>query len=247
MKEQYDVIIAGSGLGGLVSALIMAKEGHKVCVLEKNNQFGGNLQTFVRDKTIFDTGVHYISGLSEGQNLYQYFKYLGIMDDLKLKKLDEEGFDVITFGGDPTEYKYAQGYGRFEDSLISQFPDEEKAIRTYAEKLRDTCSKFPLYNIKKGEPSYDSDPVFKLNAKNYINSLTTNTKLQAVLAGTNFLYAGDGERSPFYVHALSVNSYIESAYRCINGGSQITKILIRQIKKYGGETYKHQEVVRFNQ
>lgn len=98
MKEQYDVVIAGSGLGGLVSALILAKEGHSVCVLEKNNQYGGNLQTFVRDKTIFDTGVHYISGLSEGQNLYQYFKYLGIMDDLKLKKLDEDGFDIITFG-----------------------------------------------------------------------------------------------------------------------------------------------------
>ncbi|HUH47999.1 MAG TPA: NAD(P)/FAD-dependent oxidoreductase [Arenibacter sp.] len=247
MKEQYDVVIAGSGLGGLVSALIMAKEGYKVCVLEKNNQFGGNLQTFVRDKTIFDTGVHYISGLSEGQNLYQYFTYLGIMDDLRLKKLDEDGFDIITLGDDPTEYRYAQGYGRFEDSLIAQFPSEEKAIRTYAEKLRDTCSKFPMYNLERGSPFYDTDPVFQLNAKDYINSLTNNTKLQAVLAGTNFLYAGDGERSPFYVHALSVNSYIESAYRCINGGSQITKVLIRQLKKYGGETYKHQEVVRFNQ
>lgn len=247
MKEQYDVVIAGSGLGGLICALIMAKEGHSVCVLEKNNQFGGNLQTFVRDKTIFDTGVHYISGLSEGQNLYQYFNYLGIMDDLKLKKLDEDGFDIITFGDDPTEYKYAQGYGRFEDSLIAQFPEEGKAIRTYAEKLRDTCSKFPLYNLKNGSPSYDRDAVFKLNARDYINSLTDNTRLQAVLAGTNFLYAGDGERSPFYVHALSVNSYIESAYRCINGGSQITKTLIRQIKKYGGETHKHQEVVRFHQ
>src|SRR5690554_5384543 len=247
MKEQYDVVIVGSGLGGLVSALIMAKEGYSVCVLEKNNQFGGNLQTFVRDKTIFDTGVHYISGLSEGQNLYRYFNYLGIMDDLKLKKLDEDGFDIITFGGDPTEYRYAQGYGRFENSLIAQFPGEGKAIRTYAEKLRDTCSKFPLYNLRKGAPSYDNDTVFKLNARAYINSLTNNPKLQAVLAGTNFLYAGDGERSPFYVHALSVNSYIESAYRCINGGSQITKILIRQIKKYGGETYKHREVVRFDQ
>jgi all-trans-retinol 13,14-reductase len=35
MKEQYDVVIVGSGLGGLVSAIIMAKEGYSVCVLEK--------------------------------------------------------------------------------------------------------------------------------------------------------------------------------------------------------------------
>ncbi|MGO2359479.1 MAG: phytoene desaturase family protein, partial [Mesonia sp.] len=81
-NNTYDVVVMGSGLGGLVSALILAKEGYKVCVLEKNNQFGGNLQTFVRDKKIFDTGVHYIGGLGKGENLYTYFKYLGIMDKL---------------------------------------------------------------------------------------------------------------------------------------------------------------------
>ena len=104
LKEKYDVVIVGSGLGGLVSAIILAKEGRSVCVLEKNQQYGGNLQTFVRHKTIFDTGVHYIGGLSEGQNLYQYFKYLGIIDDIELKKLDEDGFDIITFDDDETEY-----------------------------------------------------------------------------------------------------------------------------------------------
>ena len=76
MKKEFDILVIGSGLGGLVSALILAKEGMKVCVLEKNNQYGGNLQTFSRDKLIFDTGVHYLGGLSEGQNLYQYFSYL---------------------------------------------------------------------------------------------------------------------------------------------------------------------------
>lgn len=110
MKEHYDIVIIGSGLGGLVSAIILAKEGYSVCVLEKNNQFGGNLQTFVRDKTIFDTGIHYIGGLSEGQNLYKYFKYLGIIDDLKLKKMDEDGFDIISFEDTNKEFPHAQGY-----------------------------------------------------------------------------------------------------------------------------------------
>ena len=63
--KTYDVVVIGSGLGGLVSALLLAQEGKKVCVLEKNNQYGGNLQTFVRDKTIFDTGVHYIGALNK--------------------------------------------------------------------------------------------------------------------------------------------------------------------------------------
>ena len=244
MKEHYDVVIIGSGLGGLSSAIILAKEGYSVCVLEKNNQFGGNLQTFVRDKTIFDTGIHYIGGLSEGQNLNKYFKYLGIMDHLKLKKLDENGFDIISFEEENEEYPHAQGYDNFVNQLVKFFPDEKEAIETYCKKVVTICDSFPLYNLNV-EGKYDSQ-ILALNAKECIDEVTQNKKLRAVLAGTNFLYAGIEDMSPFYAHALSVNSYIQSSYRCINGGSQITKQLIKQLKKYGGEVYKYKEVINFD-
>jgi all-trans-retinol 13,14-reductase len=243
MKEHYDVVIIGSGLGGLVSSIILAKEGYSVCVLEKNNQFGGNLQTFVRDKTIFDTGIHYIGGLSEGQNLYRYFKYLGIMDDLKLKKMDEDGFDIISFEDQNQEFPHAQGYENFINQLANYFPEEKETIQKYCDEIVATCNSFPLYNLRHaGE--YDSK-ILSINAKQYIDELTNNKQLRAVLGGTNFLYAGIDAKSPFYVHALSVNSYIQSAYRCVNGGSQITKQLIKQLKKHGGEVYKYKEVVQF--
>jgi all-trans-retinol 13,14-reductase len=245
LKEKYDVVIVGSGLGGLVSAIVLAKEGKSVCVLEKNNQFGGNLQTFVRDKTIFDTGVHYIGGLSEGQNLYKYFNYLDIMNDIELKKLNENGFDIITFDGDDKEYRHAQGYDNFIANLLDEFPDEEKGIREYCDMLKLTCNNFPLYEVRTGKPYYDNQELFKLNAKEYIDSITSNKKLRGVLAGSNLLYAGESNRTPFYVHALSVNSYIESAYRCVNGGSQITKALLKRLKENGGEFYKRHEVVKF--
>ncbi|RXR31600.1 NAD(P)/FAD-dependent oxidoreductase [Flavobacterium piscinae] len=243
MKKKYDVVIVGSGLGGLVSAIILAKEGKSVCVLEKNNQFGGNLQTFVRDKTIFDTGIHYIGGLAEGQNLHSYFSYIGIMDHLRLKKMDEDAYDVITFEGDPNQYPHAQGYENFVKQLVKYFPDEEEVIREYCNKLIYACDSFPLYNLK-NDGGYQNE-VLSINAKALLDELTPNEKLKAVLAGSNFLYAGDDYRTPFYVHALSVNSYIQSSWRCLNGGSQITKQLIKQLKKFGGETYKHSEVVDF--
>lgn len=243
MKEHYDVVIVGSGLGGLVSSIILAKEGYSVCVLEKNNQYGGNLQTFVRDKTIFDTGIHYIGGLSEGQNLYKYFKYLGIIDHLNLKKLDENGFDIISFEDDKTEYPHAQGYDNFVKQLENYFPEEKKNLEEYCEKIRTICDSFPLYNLE-WEGKYDN-VILELNAKATIDEFTENEKLRAVLGGSNFLYAGIADKSPFYVHALSVNSYIQSSWRCINGGSQITKQLLKQLKKYGGEFYKHKEVTHF--
>lgn len=244
MKKNYDVVIIGSGLGGLVSSIILAKEGYRVCVLEKNNQFGGNLQTFVRDKTIFDTGIHYIGGLSKGQNLYKYFKYLGIMEDLNLKKMDEDGFDIISFEDDNTEFPHAQGYENFVNRLTEFFPEEKANIKKYCDKIVETCDSFPLYNLQ-AEGKYDSD-ILSINAKDYIDEVTANEKLRAILAGSNFLYAGIEDKSPFYVHALSVNSYIQSSWRCINGGSQITKQLIKQLKANGGEVFKYKEVIKFN-
>ncbi|WP_459209517.1 phytoene desaturase family protein [Aquimarina rhabdastrellae] len=244
MGNHYDVLIIGSGLGGLVSANILAKEGKRVCVLEKNNQFGGNLQTFVRDKSIFDTGVHYIGGLDKGQNLHRYFQYLGIMDDLKLSRMDMDAYDVITFDGDEIEYPHAQGYDNFVKQLVQYFPEEEEGIQRYVNKVRDTCYRFPLYNLEFGN-SYDGTDLLTLKAKEFIDSVTKNEKLRAVLAGSNLLYAGDPEKTPFYVHALSINSYIESSWRCINGGSQIAKLLIKRLRELGGTVLKYQEVNQF--
>src|SRR6187402_902897 len=126
--DHYDVIIIGSGMGGLTAGNLLAMEGYKVCVLEKNKQIGGCLQIYARDKVIFDSGVHYLGGLDKGQNLYQIFKYLGIMDKLHLKKMDEGVFDKIIIAGDDTVYEYAQGYDRFISKLLTYFPGEEKAL-----------------------------------------------------------------------------------------------------------------------
>ena len=58
MDKEFDVVIIGSGLGGLLCGYILSEEGFSVCILEKNKQLGGSLQTFVRDRCIFDTGIH---------------------------------------------------------------------------------------------------------------------------------------------------------------------------------------------
>lgn len=243
MKKEFDILVIGSGLGGLVSALVLAKEGLEVCVLEKNNQYGGNLQTFSRDKLIFDTGVHYLGGLSKGQNLHLYFSYLEIMDELQLHKMDENGYDKITFGDDETEYPHAQGYRNFVEQLSKYFPEEKDNLEDYCEEIQRVCSQFPRYNLV-GKDNYNEE-ILHLNTKRFIESLTSNKKLQSVLLGSNFLYAGDSENVPFYVHALTVNSYIQSAYKCIKGGSQISKLLIRRLREYGAEVHKHAEVFEF--
>ena len=242
----YDTVVIGSGLGGLCSAFILAKEGKKVCVLEKNRQLGGSLQIFSRDKVIFDTGIHYIGGLAEGQNLNRYFKYFGLMDKLKLKQLDVNGFDVVSFRGDPQEYRHAQGYDNFVDTLAAQFPGERENLVRYCNKMKEICSFFPLYNLEEGSKDLFSAKFLETDTKAYIASVTSNKKLQNVLAATNPLYAGEADKTPLYVHALVVNTYIESAWKCVDGGAQIAKVLSENIKKMGGEVYNYCEAAKFH-
>jgi len=240
--EKFDILIIGSGMGGLVCADILGKEGLKVCVVEKNKQIGGSLQTYARDKVIFDSGVHYLGGLAKGQNLYQIFKYLGIMDKLKLQLQDIDAFDKILIEGDDTEYALAQGYENFIDKLLVHFPEEEKALRTYCDKLKEICSKFPLYNLRASNDMNEKSDVLEIDTKAFIDSITTNEKLRVVLAANNALYAGQPDKTPLYVHALILNSYIESSWKCIDGGSQIAKLLAQNIKENGGKIIRNAEV-----
>jgi len=240
--ENFDIIVIGSGMGGLVCADLLGREGFKVCVLEKNKQIGGTLQTYVRDKVIFDSGVHYLGGLSKGQNLYQIFQYLGIMDKLKLQQQDVDGFDKILIEGDDNEYVFAQGYENFIQKLLIHFPDEEQALRIYCDKIKEICDKFPLYNLRSSNDFNEKSGVLEIDTKAFIDSITTNEKLRGILAANNALYAGQADKTPLYVHALILNSYIESSWKCVDGGSQIARLIAKNIRAQGGEIIRNCEV-----
>ncbi|MEO8584432.1 MAG: all-trans-retinol 13,14-reductase, partial [Flavitalea sp.] len=169
-------------------------------------------------------------------------KYLGIMDKLKLQKLEEEVFDKILIENDENEYVYAQGYEHFIEKLLIHFPNEEKALHAYCDKIKEICTKFPLYNLQSGDETNAKASVLEIDTKTFIESITTNAKLREVLAGNNALYAGQPGKTPLYVHALILNSYIESSWKCIDGGSQIAKHIARTIRENGGVVMRNCQV-----
>ncbi len=246
--KKYDFAIIGGGIGGLIIAQILSKNNKSVILLEKGNHLGGAIQGFERKGVIFDTGAHYIGGMDRGQNLHQYFQYLEIADKLELEKLDEDAFDKITFESNGKTYSYAQGYDNFVEVLSKDFPDNREEIQKYVDAIREVGESYPMYSldISNGVDIKLNDYHLFQSVGEFLDGITKNEELKMVLAASNLVYAGDSETTPYYVHALILNSYISSSYRFVGGASQLAYRLAEQIEKRGNTVRTLAEVSHFS-
>lgn len=244
--KHYDVVIIGGGLGGLESGVILSKEGMKVCVLEQHHTIGGNLQSFTRDGCVFDTGMHYFGSMGEGEYLHKYMNYFGIADKIKLRQLDTDAFEVLSFGDEKEEFIFSQGWDQYISGLTEKFPEEKDALRAYAKEVKNIASDFPLYSS--GVVSSFKIPMETLQrcAVGVLNGLTGNNRLKNTLAGSLSLYPGKPGKTPFYIHAMMRDSLITGCWRPVDGSQQIADSLAGQIIENGGEvltSHKVEEII----
>jgi phytoene dehydrogenase-like protein len=83
-KDQYDVIIIGAGIGGLVCGCYLAKAGMKVLIVEKNDKVGGYCTSFVRDGFTFDVGIHALPECGEKGRITSILKNLGLEKEIEI-------------------------------------------------------------------------------------------------------------------------------------------------------------------
>jgi len=242
MDKKYDIVIIGSGLGGLLCGAILSKNGYSVCILEKHFQLGGNMQTFKRKGCNFSGGMHFIGAMDKDQILYKLLNYIDVADKIHVQKLDEKAFQRLCFKDE--EYTYAMGMENFKNNLISYFPDERLAIETYTNKIQEIWNAIDILNLRDLSEDYASQAdAVSISAYEFINSLTTNERLRSVLAATNGLYAGEKDKTPLHVHALINCFYINSAYKLDEREVTFADALAESITNKGGTIIKKQEVV----
>lgn len=226
---KYDVIIIGSGLGGLECAHILSKAGKRVLVLEKEAQPGGCVQSYRRNGLTFDTGFHYVGGLEEGQSLHAAFNMLGLMA-LPWKKLDD-AFDRILIGEE--EFSFMQGYENFRENLQLYFPHEREALQQYVQLLKQTeQTQLELLN-----PESASAPLalFETGAWQYLTQTFHNSMLVNVLSATSLKMELRKDTLPLFTFLHGNASFIESSWRLKGPGSLIAGSLIQDIREQGGE------------
>jgi len=193
-------------------------------VLERQSQPGGCLQSYRRGDFEFDTGLHYVGGLAEGQPLHDAFEQLGLMR-LPWVRLDADGFDRITIGRQT--FPMCEGFDRFASTLAEYFPQEKNALRQYVGMLRELP---PM------------EEAVEVNAYDWLSSLFRDPLLVNVLSATAMKMELRRESLPLFNFAHSMSSYIQSSWRLKGGGNKIVESLVNDIRSFGGEVVCRAEV-----
>lgn len=239
------VVIIGGGIGGLFTGALLAKNGVKITVLEKNSIIGGGLQCFRRRGKIFETGIHVLGGFEEGGTLTKICRYLGIYDSLSIQHMPDSCMDEIRYRSTGEVFRIGSGKENFIKSLAIRFPAEEDNLRAYVDEIYRLSEEVPLFYLR---PSDDTIQVhsdsFTMPADRLIARYIKDEKLREILAYFNPFYGGVANHTPAYVHALINVLYINGASRFIGGSQQLADLLCRVIEENGGEVSTGREVTR---
>jgi len=244
IPKDLDTIIIGSGIGGLSTAAILAKEGKRVLVLEQHDIAGGNLHTFTDNGYEFDTGLHYIGGKVgvKGSPLRKQFDYV-TDSQVEWESLDD-AYDIAISGNE--RYNFVSSWKRLKKELKMSFPDDELAIEKYFSTCHYTVKYiFPLYLALKmlpetlfnvGEWLFSRQlSIINKTTKEVLDSITSNQKLQGVLTYHYGDYGETPSRGSFLMNALIACHYRSGAYYPVGGPLKISENISAVIEKWGGK------------
>ena len=249
VDADYDVIVIGSGIGGLCSAALLSQMGKKVLVLEQHYTAGGFTHAYEREGYEWDVGVHYIGDMgrqSQGRGLFDYISG----GQLKWAEMDPV-YDRIILGDE--HFDFVAGKENFKDSLKLQFPDDTVAIDQYVDLVTATTKYMAAVSQTKAMPrplaklmsltSKNKFPDYALDSSyNVLKGLTDNEKLIAVLCGQWGDHGCPPKESVFLMHALIAGHYFNGGFYPVGGASKIAESIIPQIQVSGGDVLTYADV-----
>ena len=249
----YQAIVIGSGAGGLSSALSLSRSGFSVLLLEAMPSFGGYLNPFSRKSYKFDTGLHYLGQLDKGEPFWSLLETLGIIDKVRFIELDPEGFERFVFGD--YEFRLCKGKQRFKEELLKAFPKEERGLTKFLEVSDKILKAMQASTSKEGgflemlwfllkHPvmlKYSRAPYQKL-----LDEVTSDNRLQAVLAGYSGTYGLPPERASIILPIQVLNHFLNGAYYPQGGSGAFRDAFLDALRNHGTEMKKNARVVRID-
>jgi phytoene dehydrogenase-like protein len=178
MRENWDVIIIGAGMGGLTAAAHLVKAGLHVLVLERNPHIGGTAYVYQRKGFTFPMGP---LGFSHPGLVQNILKDLGVAEDLKLSRVHYQlrALDL--------DLSLSLPFADMVKELSNLFPADAEGVKHFFEDMYDTISK------QKPDPNRSKpNQIPDISASEYLHNLIKDWRLRRILGsiGTREPYSG---------------------------------------------------------
>jgi len=131
LREHYDVIVVGAGLGGMAAASLLAKRGLSVLMIDQQNKPGGSCTSFKREDVVFDVGTAMIYGF--GDKGFKPFRFLINELEEPIEIIAHSTLARMTFEGQ--EITFWPDVDQFLDELGTLYPAEKEALRAFYDDL----------------------------------------------------------------------------------------------------------------
>ncbi|MEU1518604.1 FAD-dependent oxidoreductase [Streptomyces sp. NPDC005811] len=245
-NEEADVVVIGSGMGGLAAARTIAQfGGRRVLVLEQHYTPGGMTHEFSRaGRYRFGTGLHYMSA-SAGP-------FLGFMTDgrAQLSPLPDE-YDALHFPG--FDFAVPATEERFRARLKERFPAEADAIDAFFRTTRramagltarNVLASFPAGLRRAGAPVVERlFPSTFRSLRDQVARSFRDPRLRAVMAARWGLYGTPPASGAFGCHAaVPLTFFMEGTAHPVGGPQELNRVVLEILGRYGVEVRSRQRV-----
>ena len=226
----------------MTSALLLARSGNKVAIVEQASRLAPTINGFVRKGAYFDTGFHYASMLGEGEFVNKLCSHLNILRHMKIRSASDNKGDLLIHVPTGFSFSFGESLGSFRNNLLESFPQESVNINKYLDEVLDYLE---LINSKSFDAVLSEEMFFNdgyTSLFDYLNNRFSSNQLKMILSVHSVLYGSNPIETSMQYHSMIAGGYYHQVQQVYDGGKAIVESYEKELTEAGVDIYLGVEV-----